>query len=272
MKQYIISLFILFSFSTIFGQKISMGPEIGVNIIPIENTDLGYNYNLGYHFGGHLKYHFSDHFKLSTGLFLTQKKEIYRSADTSSIFDLYGDLLSFAGVDPDQLDSIAQSFGANTDVLESTEGIVSELLIEVPILANYKYRNFNVYLGPYFSFLLSANKKENTRTQIPLLNVIDLNQLDSTGLLSSFLPAADESSSSSTSSTENLESIDIGFNAGIGYEMNNLHFNLMYSQSFNDYRDPKPDAPKQRLNTFRISMVYLFELKKKVQEGGSRFE
>ena len=59
-----------------FSQKISIGPEAGLNIISVEKTDIGNNYQLGYHFGGHLKYHFSKSFKLSTGVFLTQKKRL----------------------------------------------------------------------------------------------------------------------------------------------------------------------------------------------------
>jgi hypothetical protein len=270
MKKITLITALLFSIIT-YAQKISIGPELGVNIIPIENTNFGYNYQLGFHFGGHVKYHISEKFKISTGIFITQKKVKFEEKDTTSIFEYFGSLFQFANIDEQEVDSIAQSFGLNTDVLESTQGIHSEVFIKVPILANYKYKNFNMYLGPYFGLLLMANKKEEIRTEIPLLNVIDISQFDSSGFASSFLPEADETESSSKSTTENLNALDIGFNVGIGYEMNNLHFNLMYSNSFLDYRKDRGDDSVTPLKAIRLSMVYLFDLKKDV-ESTSRFD
>lgn len=263
MKKYILSLIIITSSLTFKAQKISLGPELGVNIIPMENTNYGYNYQLGFHVGGHLKYHISDKFKISTGIYLTQKKKKYDYADTSSVFEYFSELFQFGFVDEQEVDSIAQQFGVNTDVYENGNGMVSELFIKVPILANFKFKNFNTYIGPYTGLLFSATKKEELRTQIPLMNVIDFSQFDSTGFASAFLPKADEIENSSKSDKTNLKSIDIGFNVGIGYEMNNLHFNLMYSQSFFDYRKDRKNEAYSPLRTFRISIMYLFDLEKK---------
>jgi hypothetical protein len=182
---------------------------------------------------------------ICSGIILSQKKELFQTTDTSSIIEKYGDLIAFSGVDPEQIDSIAQSFGANTDILEESKELTSELVIEIPILANYKYKNFNIYAGPYFSFLLSANKKK---------------------------VSADETETSSNSSTENLNLFDIGFNIGVGYEFNQLHFNLMYSQSFNDYRKDNADYSIQRLNTIRFTIFYLFNLKKSNILNSAKFE
>lgn len=269
MKNLTLITALLFSLIT-YAQKVSIGPELGVNIIPIENTNLGYNYQLGFHFGGHVKYHFSEQFKISTGLFITQKKVKFEERDTSSILENFGSLLQFANIDAEEVNSIAQSFGANTDVLESKQGIHSEIFIKIPILANYKYKNFNMYLGPYFGLLLMAEKKEEIKTEIPLLNVIDISQFDSSGFASSFLPEANTTETSSVSTTENLNNLDIGFNVGIGYEMNHLHFNLMFSRSFLDYRTDRGDDNITPLKTIRLSMVYLFDLKKDV-DSVSRF-
>ena len=62
MKKTIIT-FILFIPLITFCQKIKLGPEVGLNINPTENSDIGQNYQLGYYFGGHLKYSFSEKFK-----------------------------------------------------------------------------------------------------------------------------------------------------------------------------------------------------------------
>ena len=80
-----------------FGQKVSLAPEIGLNIIPMSQSDIGQNYHFGYHFGGHLKYHFSKSFKLSTGVFLTQKKKDYSSSTTSSALSLIEGALNGIG-------------------------------------------------------------------------------------------------------------------------------------------------------------------------------
>lgn len=263
MKKITFSLSLLLYVLIIQAQKVSVGPELGINIIPMENTNYGYNYQLGFHLGGHLKYHISDKFKISTGIYMTQKKKMYDNADTSSVFEYFGDLFQFGGIDEQEIDSIAQEFGVNTNIYEDTKGMVSELFIKVPILANFKFQNFNTYIGPYTSLLFSANKKQEIRTQIPLMNVIDISQFDTTGFASAFLPEADETEISSKSDKTNLNSIDIGFNIGIGYEMNNLHFNLFYSQSFLDYRKDKGNNDFSPLRTFRFSVVYLFEINKK---------
>lgn len=229
----------------------------------MESTNYGYNYQLGFHFGGHLKYHVSEKFKISTGLYLTQKKKQYSYADTSSVFEEFSELFQYGGIDEEEVDSIAQSFGANTDVYADTKGMVSEVFLKVPVLANFKFGNFNTYVGPYFGMLLTATKKQETRTQIPLMSVLDISQFDSTGFASAFLPEADETETSKKSDKNNLTTVDMGFNIGFGYEMNNLHFNLMYSQSFLDYRKDRKGDDFSPLRTFRISVVYLFDLEKK---------
>ncbi len=74
-----------------FSQKVSLAPEIGLNIIPMKGSDIGQNYQFGYHVGGHLKYRFSKKLKLSTGVFLTQKKKEYTSSTTGSVLTLFDD-------------------------------------------------------------------------------------------------------------------------------------------------------------------------------------
>jgi len=260
-KLTLLLIIVTLSSFKLYSQKISIGPELGLNIIPLEKTNYGHIFQLGFHIGGNLKYHISEKFKISTGIYMTQKKMKYDMSDTSSIFEYYNSLFQLAGIDEQEIDSIAQSFGANTSVYEITEGTVSELFITIPILANFKFKNFNTYIGPYAGLLFSANKKQEKTTQIPLLNVIDISQFDSTGFASSFLPEAEEVSSSSKADKNNIRIMDLGFNIGIGYQMNNLHFNLLYSQSLFDYRKNKNGDDFSALKTLRLSMVYLFDLK-----------
>ena len=269
-----------------FGQKVSLAPEIGLNIIPMASSEIGQNYQFGYHVGGHFKYHFSKKFKLSSGVFLTQKKKEYSSSITGSTFELLNDALnSFGGlgggvpgIDSTFLDSTLNIPGLNTEYTESTKGVSSELFIEIPVLANYKYKNVNFYLGPYAALLITANRKEEITTDIPLMDVIDVDLLlDQSGLggfggfAKSFIPQS-KVETNEESGTVGLRKLDIGFMAGIGYEMNDLHFNFMYSQGLLDYRD---DATKtgntETLKLYRISIAYFFDLGKNPSGNSSSF-
>jgi hypothetical protein len=277
MKYYITTLLCLLICTKNYSQKgkVYLGPEIGMNIIPIENTEIGHNYQLGYHLGGHLKYHFSEKFKLSTGIFLSQKKKAYSSSSTSSVLNSFDNLLGFGGmsggIDTLGLDSLMNIPGLNMDMTENVKGVSSELFIEIPILVNFKLNHFNMYFGPYVGFLVSANSKEEITTDIPVLDVIDLDAIDPSGLSTLFLPSSG-TTNSSKSGTDGLRSIDFGINAGIGYEINDLHFNLMYSHGLFDYRDDNNNEATETLKTIRISILYLFDLKKKETENNARFE
>ncbi|PCJ24618.1 MAG: hypothetical protein COA97_09570 [Flavobacteriales bacterium] len=274
MKIFICSLFIFCFVTPVFNQTIYFGPEIGMNVIPVENEGIGQNYQLGYHFGGHLKLHFSEKFRLSTGVFMTQKKKSYSSSSVSSLIDVFDDLIGFAGIggiDTSGLDSLLNIPDLNTDVTETIKGISSEIFIEIPVLANYKLKNINFYLGPYVSFLISATKNEEVTTDIPVLDIIDLDSLGLGGFTSFFLPKSG-TETSSISGTNGLRSLDFGFNVGIGYEINDLHFNLMYSHGLLDYRDNNENEDTETLKLFRISIAYLFDLKKKNKKDSSSFE
>ncbi len=274
--KHLISIFLIFfSVTCVFSQKVYLGPEIGVNVIPMESTDIGRNYQLGYHFGAHLKFHFSETFRLSTGVFMSQKKKGYSSSSvtplTEELDGLLGGFGGFGGADTLGLDSLLNVPGLNTDITETIEGVSSEIFIEIPVLANYKYKNVNFYLGPYAGILLSATKKEEVTTEIPALDVIDLDALGVSGFTSFFLPESG-TETLSISGTDGLRSLDIGFNVGIGYEVKDLHFNLMYSHGLLDYRDENEGEDTETLKLFRVSIAYLFDLKKKDKEGSASFE
>ena len=276
MKFSITIITFLFLINISYSQKISLGPEVGLNIIPIENTELGHHHHLGYHLGASLSYNFSDKFKLSTGLFLSQKKQGYSSSNTKSVSTLLDEFLNIGGgfislPDTSGLDSLFNIPGLNTDMTETINGVTSELFIEIPILANLKLKNVNLYAGPYIGILIAGSKKEALTTDIPILDVIDLNSLGLGGISSFFLPSSG-TEVSNISGTDGLRKIDIGINAGIGYEINDIQLNLMYSQGILDYRSDKTDEPKETLNLFRISIGYQFDLKKKTQKSSVKFQ
>ena len=114
MKNFIIAFSFIFSLS-VNAQKVSLGPEIGVNLIPMEDLGIGQNYQLGYYFGGNLKINLSKKFRLSTGVFISQKKKSYSSSSSSPLIDkLFGGFGGFIGVDTSGLDSLLNIPGLNT--------------------------------------------------------------------------------------------------------------------------------------------------------------
>jgi Outer membrane protein beta-barrel domain len=256
----------LITFSIIFtqivsAQKISIGPEAGVNLIQTESTELGNNFQLGMHFGAHIKYHFNDQFALSSGIFLTQKKKKYTSLDTTTTADPIGGLVGglFGGFGGGGFPGGGTSNEAQ--VFTTTYGLVSELYIEVPILANYEISNINFYLGPHVSFLITANSKEFSEEESTATDISSFIPGGFGNLLQGFQTPPNEGTTSSTSK-DGLRTLDIGFTAGIGYRANDhLHFNLMYTYGFLDYREETENLDLENHQITRFSIVYLFNLK-----------
>lgn len=269
--KVILSTILLISSSTYFAQKISLGPEIGVNLIPTEKTELGSNYQLGFNIGAQVKYKISENFSLSSGLYLTQKKKLYSSVDTTKTPDLIGSLFSgFAG-------GGSSNNTSEADVYNTTSGIVSVLYLQTPILANYEYNNINFYAGPYVGLLIAGSRKEVYETESTAIDPSSLLGGSSGGfgsLLSGlFTPQPPESSS--YKSREGLVLCDLGATIGVGYKVDKLNFNLYYNMGFLDYRQyftkgflnyKKSDevTSLERHSSIQFCVAYLFNI------GGSK--
>ena len=245
-----------------FGQKISIGPEVGANIIPLESTDLGTDYKIGMFGGAAFKYKFNDKFGLRSGLYISQKKKNYASSSTSSLLTSLDEMLGLGSMlgDSVSLDSLIDIPGVNMDVNEEIKGNVSQLFIEIPVLASYKLKDFNFYLGPYVGVLLSARRREEITTTTPFLQTFDISEFDETGLFSAFLPPAEQTVSDERTGTDGLNILDFGASAGIGYEADKVNFNLIYSRGFMDYRDDRKDEDLEVHQTIRFTVSYLFDL------------
>jgi len=258
-NKILISIISLFSFFGSNAQKVFVGLEMGSNIVPVEKTSLGNNFHLGPYAGVSINYKLTDNFSISSGLFFSQRKKMYIENDTSSVLSAFDDLLSFGGGGSSlELDSLINLPGVNLDVYESTIGFATENYLEIPIIASYNYKNFVFSGGPYLGFLINGRKKEETRTTTPVFQVFDVSSIDSSGLLTSFLPPADETIFKESSSIDNLQRFDIGANIGLGYTMDNVRFNLNYTMGFRDYRIENVEEKKSRHNAIRVSVSYFF--------------
>ena len=255
MKQKgIILITLVFAFLGTKAQKIYLGLELGSNVISVEKTALGRNFQLGPYAGVSLNYNLRENLRISSGLFYSQRKKMYFESDTSSAFD---DLLSFGG-NSEEFDSLVNMPGVDMSVYENTKGMATENYLEIPIMVSYTYDNFVVSAGPYVGFLMSARKKEEIRTTTPLFQVFDVSLIDSTGMFSMFLPPADETRSTESSSINNLQRFDIGAAFGLGYRMDNVKFNLSYTIGFRDYRIDQGADDKNTHKAIRASVSYYF--------------
>jgi len=258
MKQSIlISLMLLLSCLSMNAQKVFAGLELGSNIIPVENANLGNNFQLGPYTGVSLNFNLTEKIRISSGLFFSQRKKMYFRNDTSSVLSAFDDLLSFGGTSL-ELDSLINIPGVDMNVYENTKGMATENYLELPLTISYNYKNFVVSGGPYIGFLMNGRKKEETRTTTPIFQVFDISSIDSTGMLSMFLPPADETESKETSSIDNLQRFDIGASFGIGYMMDNVKFNLNYTLGFKDYRIDRGEEDKSTHKAIRVSVSYYF--------------
>jgi len=251
MKHIIItisSFFILLT-SNLFAQKVSLGPEIGLNIIPLESSKIGTNYQLGYNVGFQIKYQLSEKFNLTSGLYATQKKQHYTFVDTSITTDPLGGIIGGG-----------QGGGNNeAEVYTTTTGVATELFLQLPLMVNYEYKNINLYLGPYAGILINANRKEVYDVESTATDLSSLIPGGFGGLGNLLQPSKPESAS--YNGTKGLALIDFGAIAGIGYRVDKLNFNLYYQYGFLDYRENKKNEKFDSHNLLQFSIAYLFNLK-----------
>jgi hypothetical protein len=235
-----------------YGQKLKLGPEVGFNMPFLETTDLGKSFAPGFHAGANVEYHFTDYFYLRSGVFATQKRQSYGSNDTVLV-NLFGfeDLI---GID-----------GVNLESYTATSGRITQLYVELPIMAGYKYKGFSVYAGPYFAYMLSASKKELKSVDTPFLRTVDVETLVPDGfdadLLLATLPPAEETTFTESNSKSGLRPLDIGLKAGLSYQFNNLGANINYQYGFTDYRS-STQLELQNHHYFQLSLHYNFGIGK----------
>jgi len=266
MKKITLLSIALILVNTFIAQKIAIGPEIGINLIQTESTELGNDYQLGYNFGIQINYNFNKKFSLSSGIYASQKKKRYTFIDTTTTPDIVGGLIG--GI-------IGGGLGGSSEanVYETTKGLVSEIYLGIPILLHYKINKVRLFAGPYLDFLLSVNRKEISTSESTAMDITTLlpEELGGIGNLLSNLTSQPNTTPVESSSKEGLSSTDVGIITGIGYQMNNLQFNLMYTYGFLDYRTNTENETLDNHKIIHFSVAYLFKLKKKTTTSAPSF-
>ncbi|MCB0706709.1 MAG: PorT family protein [Saprospiraceae bacterium] len=247
----VLLLSLVFSFS-LKAQKFMFGPELGLNIMPTDPTDIGREFLLGTHAGMNASYAFGTNFSIASGIFYTLTSKQYERHEIGGIFDNLGGLF---GIDPAELLNID---GLNLDSYIDTEGKYNLSYLQMPLLAQYNLGNFQIFLGPYASFLVGARSKELTTTTIPLLQAIDISTIDPDGNFSFLIPPAVDSEFVESSSKIGLNRFDYGATAGFGYSFDRLQLRLSYSYGLEDYVVTPADGENATQQFFRIGLTYQF--------------
>lgn len=239
-------LILIIGFSiTSTAQKLEFGPEIGTNVLSIDEDNLGAKYLPNFHAGAIVIYSFNEYWSVKSGVFFTQKSHYYSESDTSK--------LSLFGLE-DQIDQIEN---LNLDVYSFMNSRTSQYYLELPILGTFNYKKFNVSLGGYANYMLYSRTKKEEITEVPLLQVIDIKSLDPTGLLSNFLPEPYSYSLNENATAIGLANWDFGLRFGLGMEIDHIGINAYYNLGLSNYRSQLTT----RYNYAQLSLNYKFSLK-----------
>ena len=234
----------------LFAQKMYVGPEIGMNLIQVQEQEIGNDFQPGWYGGLAFDYKFNDWLSLRTGAYFSQGKHSYSAEDTSQL-----DLLdSF-------LDSSFAIPGIDMNTYTSTYGRTTQHYIQIPVQANFAWNGLNLFLGGYVGFMVGSKQKETTTQRTPFMETLDISALDPTGgLLSAFLPPAYAEDFSESTGTEGYRMFDYGFKGGLGYQYEQFGFQAAYSFGLPDYRLESGEEEILRNKFFQFSIRYMFPL------------
>lgn len=248
MRHLLLALSMLLAESA-FCQKVHVGPELGMNAIQIERNDFGKDFQPGWYAGIAFEYDFLDYFAIKSGFYYSQKRQTFGSKDTVEFA-----LLQQLGFEIP---------GVNFDSYTSTEGRQVQNYFEFPVMAQYQYKEFSGYFGPYFAWMFNARSIEREETYAPFTQAIDFNEFDNSGTISAFLPAPFTEKITEKSTQKNLRIFDYGLKVGVAYQTYNVGINISYQYGFTDYRIDKGENDLQNHQFFQISLNYMFNLGKK---------
>lgn len=232
-------------FTTSFSQ-FYLGPEIGVNLIPADRNEIVSNYHLGIHSGLRTSYYFADYFSIQSGIYYTQKSQLFSDADTSPV-DIFGFNIEDLGIP-----------GTDFNQYSKSQSSVRQSYIQIPLQASYSIKGFTASAGLYFGFMISAWTKTETYTEVPFMKLINIEELDPTGILGILLPAPETTTFEETSSKEYLKGFDMGLKTTLSYQPENFGVHLSYQYGFSDYRIESEEDDIIRHSYFQLSLSYLF--------------
>lgn len=241
-----------------FGQAFTIEPYAGFNQTPLPKTFTGTNYKMSFEGGILGKYHVTDELSVNLGVGISDRRKQYKYSDTAWALEQYRPFLVLAGIDPDEIDSTLSALGFNFDQITQTNGIAKIPQLEIPVSVRYNWKKVNFELGGYLGFNLSVKKYEIVESEIPLLQSVDISQIDSSGTLALFFPPAYSVSENLVRSDENISALTYGIRFAFGYSPDSyLRFYGAFCLDLNKY---KIQTPENLLDNhkyfFRIGLSY----------------
>ncbi|WP_027420245.1 porin family protein [Crocinitomix catalasitica] len=249
MKKLVLTLTILLFALNSSSQSYKIGLDIGGNVMPIGERILLQNYNLGLNGGIYVDYALTDEIALSLGVYYSQKKHYLETYDSTKL-SLFGFEDALPGDD------------LNLYQYTRTKTATTQNYIEMPLLIKYEYKMLEFFGGPYFGFMIGAKTVESVESNVPLLQTIDINSFDESGLLTAFLPPKYAYEINESSSVKNLKSFDFGLRVGMAIKSEiGLGFRGSYSFGMIDYRTNDNQSTKQKYGYTQFSIFYELPLK-----------
>lgn len=249
MNKIFISLAMGLSLMTVVskGQQLSIGLDLGTNLMPVEKDDLGKVYKPTFNGGAFVDYDFTNHFRIRSGIYYSQKTHTTSQLDTG--------LLNLFGLE----DQLPAGIPLDLSTYSVEKSRIAQFYVELPVLATYKLEWFSVYMGPYFGYMVNTNRATSSSTTIPFLQTVDLATLDPTGgILTAILPPAYSEDFNQSSSDAGLKKLELGLRAGIGMEFNNIGVNMAYNYGFLRHRMAVQTGDNKPYSYVQVSINYKF--------------
>lgn len=250
-----------FSFQT-YSQKIELGLNAGVNLIPTDSSGINNEFKFGLDFGAFAEHKLNTNLSIHIGLNITQKNKQYSSSYTTLLTDEISTFTNLIGIDESQIESINSQDFLTLDVIYNTNGHVNLTYINLPVYLKFHYKSINIGVGPYLNYILKAKYSEQTVKDIPLLKVVDIAAIDSTGIAKLFLPKDNETVNSYYTSKSKINSIDFGIGTTIQHRIDNFSYNLSYFHGLTEYSKTNTKI-KRNHQIFNLSIKYYLPLKNK---------
>ena len=235
---------------TIMAQKWQIGPDFGVNALPVEKNDFGLMVQPAVVGGAFIRFELNEHWSFRSGAYFTQKKHNYTMVDSGQI-----NLFGFE----DQIDGLEN---VDLSTYEYTNGNVSQYYVELPLIAEFNWSNYFAFAGPYLSYQLFARSRIEEISEAPALQVIDLDAIDPDGQFSAFLPEPYTYNFRESASRSGLNDWDAGLRAGIGLKVDRFEFSTAYNFGFLPFRSDDASAAFRTYQYLQMNVAYWFDLGK----------
>lgn len=268
MKKNILFQFILFMFvaySSSFAQKLEYGPEIGLNIVPIDKNDVdGLVTKLGFNGGGFMSYPINDWLSVKFAIKATTCSKSYVKTDTSSISEMILQAISGSGMDTSSTSQFQDYI--DLSVTKNTKSNTNFTYLSIPITADFKlHEKFSFSFGGYFSLLLNAKTKSEITQDIPVLQAFSPALTTNPfvkQLISGMYPGVFEPDHKESSGVGGFNTIDAGLAISMKYKMeNNFSVSASFTKGFVSYYKTLPDMYEVNSGTnnyLTLSVGYSF--------------